>query len=115
MIDLEDTIIADRDFDIGDDIAFHGGVRNSFIYKRKEATYSERCQKSQKIAGVRIHVERVIGLLKNKYTILQDVLSVLLVSHKDKGTSFSTLGKLTVVCASRTNLAPSVVQWFNVI
>lgn len=32
-------------------------------------------EKTRGIANVRIHVERVIGLLKNKYTILQGTLS----------------------------------------
>lgn len=111
LIDPGDTIIADRGFDIGDDIAFHGGKLEipSFTKGKKQLTQKD-VEKSQKIARVRIHVERVIGLLKNKYTILQDVLPVSLVSHKDKGDSFSTLDKLIVVCASLTNLSPSVVQ-----
>ena len=77
--------------------------------KEKKQLSQKEVETSQKISKVRIHVERVIGLLKNKYTILQDVLSVSLVSHKDKDDSFSTLDKLIVVCASLTNLSPSVV------
>ena len=100
-----------RGFDIGDDIAFHGGKLKilSFTKGKKQFTQKE-FKVSQKISRVRIHVERVIGLLKNKYTILQDVLPVLLVSHKDKDDFYSTLDKLIVICASLANLSPSVVQ-----
>ena len=33
-------------------------------------------ESSRSIAHVRVHVERVIGLLRNKYTILQDTISI---------------------------------------
>ena len=33
-------------------------------------------ESSRSIAHVRIHVERVIGLLRNKYTILQDTIPI---------------------------------------
>ena len=110
LIDPSDVIIADRGFDIAADIALHGGKLEipSFTKGKKQLSQKE-VETSQKISKVRIHVERVIGLLKNKYTILQDVLPVSLVSHKDKDDSFSTLDKLIVVCASLTNLSPSVV------
>ena len=31
-------------------------------------------ERTRKIASVRIHIERVIGLLKNRYTILKGIL-----------------------------------------
>ena len=92
LIDPGDTIIADKSFDIHDDIAFHGGKLEipSFTKGKKQLTQKD-VEKSQKTARVRIHVKSVKALLKNKYAILQDVLPVSLVSHKDKGDSFSTL------------------------
>ena len=115
LTDPGDVIIADRDFDVGDDIAFYGGKlvipsHPLVIPKGKKQLSQQEVETSQKIARVRIHVERVIGSLKNKYTILQDVLPVSLVSHKSKDDSFCTLDKLIVVCASLTKLSPSVVH-----
>ena len=110
LIDPGDVIIADRGFDICDDIAFyHGKLEIPSFTKGKKQLSQKEVEISQKIAKVRIHVERVIGLLKNKYTILQDVLPVSLVSHKSKDDS-CTLDKIIVVCASLTNLSPSVIQ-----
>ena len=105
LIDPGDVIIADRGFDIDDDIAFYGGklVIPSFTKGKKQLSQQE-VKTSQKIARVRIHVERVIGLLMNKYTILQDVLPVSLVSHKGKDDSFCTLDKLTISSTLNVNV-----------
>ena len=63
---------------------------------------------SKRIAKVRIHVERVIGLLKNKYTILQNILPVTLIKHRDD-IDFAFIDQLLTVCSALINLSPSVV------
>ena len=63
----------------------------------------------QRLARVRIHVERVIGLLKNKYTILQDILPISVVSHQNDSEDFSHLDKILISCAALTNLSPCIV------
>ena len=62
---------------------------------------------SRELSLVRIHVERVIGVLKQKYTILQGILLISLVSGSD-GTH-STIDKIVKVCCGLVNLCPSVV------
>ena len=67
-----DVILADRGFDIADDLGVYGArlVIPSFTRRSKKKQHSERSKKKQhfkKVAKVRIHVERIIGLLKNKY------------------------------------------------
>ena len=42
---------------------------------------------------MRIHVERIIGFLKRKYTFFQGTLFISLISHKD-GSSDSTIDKI---------------------
>ena len=37
---------------------------------------------SKELSKVRIHVERVIGFLKNKYTLLKGPLSVCMLKHR---------------------------------
>jgi len=56
---------------------------------------------------VRIHVERVIGVLKQKYTILQGTLPIqLIVGDEDD----STIDKIVSVSCTCVNLCPSVVS-----
>ena len=57
---------------------------------------------SRELSTVRIHVERVIGVLKQKYTILQSILPITLIpDYKD---SKSTIDKIVQVCCVCVNL-----------
>lgn len=51
---------------------------------------------SRELSLLRIHVERVIGALKQKYTILQSVLLISLIS--DNNEPNSTIDKIVKVC-----------------
>ena len=62
---------------------------------------------SRELSIVRIHVERVIGILKQKYTILQGVLPIRAVSDMDE--QHASVDKLVKVCCALVNLCPSVV------
>ena len=63
---------------------------------------------SRELSGVRIHVERVIGVLKQKYQILAGTLSITLL-HDNADTN-SIIDKIVIVCCSLLNLCPSVVS-----
>ena len=63
---------------------------------------------SKKLSKVRIHVERVIGLIKNKYTILQSTLPISLIKHKCDS-DYANIDKILTVCAALINVCPSVV------
>ena len=109
LLEPGDVVLADRGFDIGDDIALHGAKLEipSFTRGKKQLSMQE-VEYTKRIAKVRIHVERVIGLLKNKYTILQAILPVCILKHKDD-TDFAFIDKILTVCAALTNLSPGVV------
>ena len=90
LLEYGDVVLADRGFDIADDMAVHGAslVIPSFTRGKKQLSLQE-VECSQKITKVRIHVERVTGLLKNQYTILQGTLLVTNLKRKqDTETSF---------------------------
>ena len=110
MLDPGDLVLADRGFDISDDVGLQGGKLEipSFTKGKKQLSQKE-IEYSQRLAKVRIHVERVIGLMKNKYTILQSTLPVSLVKCKDD-LDYSNIDKLVLVCAALTNLSPPVVS-----
>ena len=63
---------------------------------------------SRELSVVRIHVERIIGVLKQKYTILQNVLPITFIADKDD--QDATVDKLVRVCSALVNLYPSVVS-----
>ena len=64
-------------------------------------------EKSRQISRVRIHVERVIGLLRNKYRIIQGILPISLIKRPSDSTP--TIDKILLVCAGLTNLSKSIV------
>ena len=68
----------------------------------------EEVERSRQMAMVRIHVERVIGVMKNRYTILQSRLPVSLIKRKGNE-DIATVDKLLTVCAALTNLGEPVV------
>jgi len=61
---------------------------------------------SRELSIVRIHVERVIGLLKQKYTILQGTLPISLISN-DNTDNVTTIDN--VVCSALINMCPPIV------
>ena len=110
MLEHGDTVLADRGFTIADDIALRGAklVIPSFTRGKTQLSQKE-VEVSKQMSQVRIHVERIIGLLKNKYTILKGPLSTVLVKHKND-TDLARIDKLLVVCSALTNLSASVVS-----
>ena len=109
LLDHGDIVLADHGFDIADDIAIHGAtlVIPSFTRGKQQLSLQE-VERSQKISKVCVHVERVIGLLKNKYTILQGTLPVTFLKRK-QDTHYAFIDKVLTVCSALVNLSPSVV------
>lgn len=73
-----DQILADRGFTLQDEFAAACGVNlllPSFT-KGKRQLSPEKVETSRKISSVRIHIECVIGLIKNRYKILQGPISI---------------------------------------
>ena len=70
-----DVILADRGFYIGDSAALFGAtVEIPAFTKGKKQLSALDVERSWKLTSVRVHVERVVGLLCQKYTILQSIL-----------------------------------------
>ena len=68
---------------------------------------------SRKLESVRVHVERVIGLVRNKYTILRGILPLDYLMKVDE-MKLSTIDKVTVVCTALTNVCDSYPHWRNI-
>ena len=110
FIDPGDVILADRGFNVHDDVAIRGGrLEMPAFTKGKKQLSREEIEQSRLISRVRIHVERVIGQLRKKYTILAGRLPISLIK-RPTDTNVTTIDKILVVTAALTNLSKSVIQ-----
>ena len=111
LLDPGDVVLADRGVAISDDLRIYGTRLeiSAFTQGKKQLRLQEvhGVEFSKRLSKVYIHVECVIGLLKNKYSILQHTLPVL-VKHKHD-TDFSNIDKILIVCSALVNPRPSVV------
>ena len=108
-IEPDDIILADRGFTVREDIAIHGReLEIPTFTKGKKQLSQEEVEMSKQLAHVRIHVERVIGLLKNKYRLLKGPIPVPLLQVNEKST-VPSIDKIILVCSALTNLSDFVV------
>lgn len=69
--------------------------------------FADEVEQTREIANVRIHVERVIGLVRRKYQILQS--RAMTIEHMATKPSESLIDKIGVICCALSNLSESVV------
>ena len=110
-----DTVMADRGFTISESVGLrHGKLVIPAFTKGKNQLDPVDVEQSRGIASVRIHVERVIGLLRRKYTILEGTLSTKFLSCDPSGPSESQvpiIDRILRVCSALVNFCPSVVPF----
>lgn len=106
-----DSVLADRGFTIADSVGLHRAKLEIPVFTRGKSQLSPSdVEATRKLANVRIHVERVIGLVRSKFTILQCTLPIEMVETKDD-TDIPMLDKVVTVCCALTNLCNSVVPF----
>ncbi|XP_060081178.1 uncharacterized protein LOC132560527 [Ylistrum balloti] len=105
-----DIVLADRGFDIKESVGLNcAEVKIPAFTRGKSQLSPVELETMRKIAHTRIHVERVIGLVRNKFTILQSTIPIdYLHSNID---SIPTIDKITTVCCALTNFCDSVVPF----
>ena len=95
---------------IAEDLGVYGASLEIPAFTRGKKQLSLReVEYSRRLSKVRIEVERVIGLLKNKYTLLQDTLPITLLKHKTDS-EYANIDKILTVCAALVNLCPPIVK-----
>ncbi|PFX14807.1 hypothetical protein AWC38_SpisGene21009 [Stylophora pistillata] len=106
-----DMVMADRGFTVEESVAFKRAelVIPAFT-KGKTQLDPIDVEKTREIAHVRIHVERVIGLLRRKYTILEGILPTDFLSTSSKDQS-PLIDQILRVSAALTNLCPPIVPF----
>ena len=104
-----DVILADRGFDVADTVGLYNAELMIPAFSRgKKQLGPVELESTRGIASVRIHVERVIGEARNRYTILQSTFGIQM-CEAEHPEGLTPLDKLVSVCCALTNLAPSII------
>ncbi|KAK3918520.1 Ribosomal RNA small subunit methyltransferase G [Frankliniella fusca] len=104
-----DVVLADRGFDIG---MVTGQVRArvvtpAFMHGRSQLS-ADDVEYSRSVANVRIHVERLIGLVRRKFQILEHRLNFSMLQH-GQGQPVARIDDVVVICCAISNLCNPIV------
>ena len=106
-----DVILADRGFNIQESASmFHAEVKIPPFTRGKKQLSRMEVDKSRDLSRVRIHVERVIGILKQKYTILESHVPINFMERLE-GEPHSLIDHIVTVCSALCNCCESVVNF----
>ena len=105
-----DMVMADRGFTIAESVGLKQAklVIPAFT-KGKSQLDPVDVEKTRGIANVRIHVERVIGLLRRKYTILEGTLPTDFLNSANG--EVRMIDRILRVCAALVNLCPPIIPF----
>ncbi|XP_035992033.1 uncharacterized protein LOC118562916 isoform X2 [Fundulus heteroclitus] len=105
-----DIVLADRGFDIQENVGLLcAEVKLPAFTKGMCQLDAKNVEETRKIAHLRIHVERVIGNVNQKYKILTGTMPISLILPCE-GEDVTLLDKVVTVCCALTNLCPSVCK-----
>ena len=105
-----DTVLADRGFDIQESVSIYcARVTMPAFTKGKKQLTGIDVEQTRRIANVRIHVERVIGLIRQKYSLLGATQPIDFVMSKNG--SVPTLDKIVHACCCLVNFCDSIVPF----
>ncbi|XP_011402769.2 PREDICTED: uncharacterized protein LOC100634182 [Amphimedon queenslandica] len=110
LLERGDVVLADRGFTISDDVGLVGAKLEIPAFTRGKGQLSQRdVEMTKNLSHVRVHVERVIGLLKMKYKILKGTLPICILKHKSDS-NVANIDKIVTVCAALTNLSKCIIK-----
>lgn len=108
LLDKGDVVLADRGFLIEESVGMCCATLAVPNFTRgKRQLSSSEVERTREIANVRIHVERVIGMVRNKYALLKGSLPVEVL--RTNGSKECQIDKIVRVCCGLTNICNSVV------
>jgi len=106
-----DVVLADRGFDISDSVGLcQAKLQMPAFTKGKDQLSAIEVEETRSIANVRIHVERVIGLVRQKYTVLQGTLPIDYLSSRS-GEDCPLIDRIAHVCCALCNVCDSIVPF----
>ncbi len=106
-----DVVLADWGFDIAESV----GVMQAKLHipsftKGKDQLSALEVEDTRSIANVRIHVEHVIGAVRQKYTILKGTLPIDFMIKRDQE-DIPLVDRIVRVCCALYNICDSVVPF----
>lgn len=102
--------MADRGFLIENELkSRNASLEIPAFTKGKNQLHPTELEDTRKIARVRIHVERDIGLLKRKYTFLHGILCMSFISKESSQSDVLIIDQAVTVACALINLCRSVV------
>jgi hypothetical protein len=103
-----DVVMVDKGFTISDEVTARDAKLVIPAFRKSGFQMDPiEVEKTRKIANVRIHVERVIGALRQKYEVLNSRLPIYFLSSHNK--DVPVINKIILVCSALLNCCPSVV------
>uniref|UniRef100_A0A8C2BTS9 Si:dkey-20i10.7 n=1 Tax=Cyprinus carpio TaxID=7962 RepID=A0A8C2BTS9_CYPCA len=104
-----DLVLAERGFfDIRDSVGLVcAEVKIPAFTRGRSQLDAKDVEETRQIAHLRVHVERVIGCVRTKYTILNGIVSMVLPCQ---GEDMTFLDKIVTVCCAMINMCPGVVM-----
>jgi len=97
------VVLADRGFNIYELVAIHQAeAKLPAFTKGKTQLSAKEVQESRELTVVRIHVERLIGVIKQKYSILEETLPINFI--KADSADISVADKLMAICCALVNI-----------
>ncbi|KAL0993151.1 hypothetical protein UPYG_G00103900 [Umbra pygmaea] len=104
-----DIVLADRGFNIRESVGMMCAEVKIPTFTRGRAQLEAKdVEETRAITHLRIHVERVIGVVRNKFKFLHSTVPVHMLV-KCEGENLMPLDKIVTVCCALTNMCKSVV------
>jgi len=105
-----DLVLADRGFNIFELVAECSAYAKLPAFTKGKAQLSPKeVHDSRDLARVRIHVEQLIGLVKQKYSILSGRLPISFIKNDDND-DVCVADKIMVICCALVNLCDPIVR-----
>lgn len=105
-----DVVLADKGFLIKDELeAREASLKMPIFVKKGSQLHPTDVEKSRDYARVRIHVERVICVLREKFSICADIAQMSAIAKQNDLFDRDLYDKIVFICSCLVNICPSVV------
>lgn len=109
-LETGDVVMADRGFLIEEELRNRGvELHIPAFTKGKSQLHPIEIENTRKIANVRIHVERIIGQIRQKFTILHQQRFPISLIKKRLTSSVSQIDQIVTVCCALSNICTPIV------